>query len=281
MSFQQEWNAISNRIKGLTESGMYFFSSVHQTKDQNETVIKHFLKPHAKRLVEDIKKYCDSFSLNLPDAALTCIKSFLKDFKDHFHEDISGIGPVQIALTSLSSFRSEFSYHLSDIQAISKRITERAFVHLQRSIVADSSVRDRWIEVYEDKETSCEKLGAVHLLLHGIWAFKASEVGERTDLILGEPITDIAEAEAVADALVLTEWKVVRKSNEIQSQSEQAFKQAKRYSSGVLAGFELANYRYLVLVSEKHIELPTDIQDEDIIYKHINIAVNPDTPSES
>jgi hypothetical protein len=34
---------------------------------------------------------------------------------------------------------------------------------------------------------ACEKLAGVHLLLHGIWAFKVHAAGERTDLVFPQP----------------------------------------------------------------------------------------------
>jgi len=160
-----------------------------------------------------------------------------------------------------------------------QRITERAFIHLQRSIVVDPSIRQRWQEAYNSGEVSCEKLGAVHLLLHGIWGFKASGTGERTDLILGQPLTDLSEVEASADAMVLTEWKVVRKPNEIETKARQAYQQASAYAVGVLGGFELAEYRYLVLVSEDVLEKLPDLREGPVTYRRINIAVSPQTPS--
>ena len=132
-----------------------------------------------------------------------------------------------------------------------RRIVERAFIHLQRSIVVDPSVKKLWTEAYDGGEVRCEGLGAVHLLLHGIWAFKASATGERTDLVLGQPLTDLSQAEASAEALVLTEWKVIRNSKELDTKAEQAYRQASAYVKGVLAGFELAECRYLVLVSKR------------------------------
>jgi hypothetical protein len=57
-----------------------------------------------------------------------------------------------------------------------------------------------------------------------------------------------------------------------------ARQQAARYSSGVLWGFELREYRYLIMVSEKQLQV-SDIQEADVTYRIINIAVDPSTPS--
>jgi hypothetical protein len=37
-------------------------------------------------------------------------------------------------------------------------------------------------------------------MLHDVWAFKAHSEGERTDLILGEPISDLSQIEAFETA---------------------------------------------------------------------------------
>jgi hypothetical protein len=156
---------------------------------------------------------------------------------------------------------------------------ERAFIHLQRSIIADRTVHATWHSAFEDGETACEKLGAAHLLLHGIWGFKANAEGERTDLILGQRLQIDSQVERASDALVLTEWKVVRDANELVGKAQEAFDQARRYSEGSLAGFELASRRYLVIVSTPRLEMPSDRTQDLVTYQHINVAVGPATPS--
>jgi hypothetical protein len=114
---------------------------------------------------------------------------------------------VWAALVSLVAFETEMSFLLSDVQASIRSRSERAFSHLQRSIVVDESIRARWLKAFKEGEVACEKLGAVHLLLHGIWAFKVDAAGARTDLVLEEPAGDVAAVQRYADGLVLTEWK--------------------------------------------------------------------------
>jgi hypothetical protein len=92
---------------------------------------------------------------------------------------------LPLILLKLDLFRAEFDHLLLDTEAVGRSIVRRAFAHLQRSIVADSDFRQKWQKAFGGNETGCEKLGACHLLLHGIWAFKAYAEGERTDLVLG------------------------------------------------------------------------------------------------
>ena len=63
------------------------------------------------------------------------------------------------------------------------------------------------------------------------------------------------------------------------AKDREAFDQTKLYVTGVLGGIELNNYRYLVMVSEKSMKMPSDLIENNIAVRHINISVNPDTPS--
>lgn len=286
MGWLAEWKAISDRIKGLLEAGQLLFLSIRDTSTENRSVFKNILIPHAKKINEDIMDFYDNNKSIMSAACAESILSLHGSYAVACRNSDSGRGQqkrlelVQELLTSLASFRAEFDFHLSDKQVITKRITERAFLHLQRSIVADPGIRANWKKAFGNGETKCEKLGAVHLLLHGIWAFKALAEGERTDLVLQAPLKDISLVEETSEGLVLTEWKVV-KDNNLEQVSDEAFKQAKRYGRGILGGIELTTYRYLVLVSLKNIvPMPEKRRDDDnIVYKYINIAVDPDTPS--
>jgi hypothetical protein len=192
---------------------------------------------------------------------------------------VAGFHGIKALVPRLAALRSAVDYHLRDFTFLARRITERAFIHLQRTIVADPATRGRWREAFEAGETACEKLGAVHLLLHGVWAFKAYSPGERTDLILGEPISDLAQVEAAAEALVLTEWKRIKPSDDAESVAQAARQQASRYAAGSLSGIELATYRYVVLVSRPRVQTPSDVEESGTVYRHINIAVDPSPPS--
>jgi len=166
----------------------------------------------------------------------------------------------------LAAFESEMSFLLSDVQQHIRSRSERAFSHLQRLIIVDKNTPDLRIEAFNEGEVSCEKLGAVHLLLHGIWAFKVNATGGRTDLVFQEPVGDLADEQRYADGLVLTEWKKANGAAEANKRFEEARSQASQYAQGVLLGNELSAYRYAVVVG-------------GVIYRHINIAVEPRIPS--
>jgi len=107
-----------------------------------------------------------------------------------------------------------------------------------------------------------------------------SGAGASTDLVFGEPVDESSEDLTSADALVLTEWK--KAESGALKIAESARKQADLYSAGILGGLELREYRYIVLVSKKRIkEMPDDVSQGGVTYRHINIAVEPSVPSKS
>jgi hypothetical protein len=135
--------------------------------------------------------------------------------------------------------------------------------------------------VFKAGEVACEGLGSVHLLSHGVWAFKVSATGERTDLILGERLVVDDVLRHAAAGMTLTEWKVVRPGDDALDLQARAMGQAKRYAEGSLAGFEVRKTRFIVLVSGDHIRLPQQVLEEGIRSRIVNIAVSPSTPSKA
>jgi hypothetical protein len=89
---------------------------------------------------------------------------------------------------------------LSDVQESIRTYSERAFAHLQRSIVADEEIQRKWLCAFGKGEVACEKLGGVDLLSHGIWAFKVDARGARTDLVFQDSDVDLARSSATQQA---------------------------------------------------------------------------------
>jgi uncharacterized protein (DUF1800 family) len=240
------------------------------------------------QIVIALEQFRDSFSHSLPPPAVDAINrcvckdtdiSVAKLLGDTTGTQETRQEQVWAALVMLASFETEMTFILSDVQVAIRARSERAFSHLQRLIVVDSAIREQWKIARKDGEVACEKRGAVHLLLHGIWAFKVGATGERTDLVYQQPAGELFSEQRYADGFVLTEWKVASSDDEAKSQFAAARAQAKRYAQGVLAGSELSTFRYAVVVSSRHINVPADVLEGAVIYRHINIAVDPETPS--
>jgi hypothetical protein len=276
-----EWRAISSRIQALVDAGSFFLrtnesdahgASSHLIENAHDTV----------RSLQRLYKQCDG---QLASEQKECLFVFLRSYMNNLmppRADPMGFSGVTSVLTYLASFRAEFDYLLRDNAAVVRSLVERALVHLQRTLVVDGIVQSLWKTKFDQGETACEALGACHLLLHGVWAFKTSAKGERTDLVLGEPLdTSLNTVQRVSVGLILTEWKVVSRVGELEQKLQAAYQQAKRYCQGILAGFEVSSPRYLIIVSADFLTMPEPRQEEDVTYEYQNIAICPSSPSKA
>ena len=134
------------------------------------------------------------------------------------------------------------------------------------------------------KRDGVRELGSIHLLSHGIFAFKVDALGARTDLVFNEPPDDSLLARGV-EGLVLTEWKVANDAPSATKGFREARAQADLYKQGALAGIELTGYRYLIVVSLRELPdnsiPPDDTTNTGVVYRHINIVVQPAVPSKA
>ncbi len=249
-SYIDQWKALSARISGLVKA------ADHRAKAPVDDVygIAKLLRTSGEKVHSSIQAF--SKEPTLPIEAAKIASKFVSDTST-FIKDSDGnadliLGRVWRFLTELLMFESEMSFMLADTQQVIRVRSERAFVHLQRLIVVDADFRKKWQAAYTSGEISCEKMGAVHLLQHGIWAFKVDAAGARTDLIFEDHPAGIDE-QRYADGIVLTEWKKAASQSEADKQFAQARSQMKNYSAGVLGSIELTSYRYAIVVTEKQV----------------------------
>lgn len=286
MSIYDEWNRLSARIRGLVAASELSASLFAKQEDTLGTVVQ------LGKLADSIAGAVNSFGGSL-DVSEFPVKQKIYDAVERVWSVIdpaSGSAKaatpalrqncILSAVVTLSALEAEVSYLLFDRQSAIRLRAERAFEHLQRSIVVDESVRQRWEHAFESGEVECERLGAVHLLGHGIWAFKVNAAGGRTDLVYQEPLQDLLHAMRSSEGLVLTEWKRHEaEGRDAASSFKKARAQAKAYASGILAGTELTRVRYAIVVSAREVEIPDEFLDGNITYRHINVAVSPHVPS--
>jgi hypothetical protein len=279
-----QWRNLSRRIRDFTQAGQQLFKF-----NDSYGTIRRFGQRGTKILAE-LEQFRDDFHHSLPQSVVDLITSCVSKDADisvaKLLQDTTVQGKLKdeqiwAALAMLVNFEIEVTYVLFDAQVAIRSRTERAFLHLQRLIVVDATARNQWKAALKAKEVACEKLGAVHLLWHGIWAFKVDGKGERTDLVFQQIVDSIHDEQRFSAGLVLTEWKVASSDTDARRKFIEALHQAKRYAGGVLAGNELTAFRYLIVVSSDHITKPDDIEDENgVVYRHINIALDPKTPSQ-
>ena len=279
MTYLDEWRKIVGRIRGVENACRLYLEFARETRDDPGSV-RMVILDSVEAIVVDLATFQQQFVGLLPIQARVSISSFLEKLRPHQAES-NASRKLQALAGRLVAFEGECSYLLSDQQTLIRRISERAFLHLQRSIVADTDIKQKWKEAFERGERACEKLGAAHLLLHGIWAFKADGERGETDLIFGEPLQTYGDQLHLADGLVLTEWKKATESSDVGRRFQEARQQAAQYARGVLGGTVLTGYRYLVVVSKDWHADPPDESHQGIVYKHVNLAWDPKTPSKT
>lgn len=284
MTWQREWVALTRRIQSLVQAANVYAQFLHSNSKDPEHGGKE-LRQQARCAYQELASFKNSYSHRLPDLATQALERWLEQHSTLFSSERGSAeqffqDDLKAMLPMLAAIESEVTFHLSDRQEALRLRSERAFSHLQRSIVADEAIRERWQGAFQKQgEVACERLGAAHLLSHGIWAFKAHAEKGRTDLIFQDRLDDLAEVERAAEGLVLTEWKKAGSEAEALKQLADARQQAERYAGDTLAGLELRTYRYLVVVTERAVRFEGEERQEGVVYRQINLAVDPEVPS--
>jgi len=282
--WKSEWNAISSRIAGILGASAFLFQNSREDKRHHENSTQVLLDNcnETAKATLSLRRYREALPIKANDAITrfeTIWNAVCNREGERIHQPYVDFQWLEERVVLLASIRSELDHLLVDQNAVIRSHVKRAFQHLDRSLVADSEIRQKWVKAFKEGETACEKLGAAHLLLHGIWAFKANSAGERTDLVLGNQLNVDEEVIGAARGLVLTEWKLVKLEDNPEAVKNEAKLQASRYSGGGLAGFELDSERYIVLVGEGEFKKPTDEEVESVSYKVISLVLNRKTPS--
>lgn len=276
-----EWRALAGRIQAL-EGAVEMWSNFHSSQNSGE--LSKALWPRLRSTYEALSDFANDADSWLSDG----VKKALEDTRlaDLFaHGDPSlTMRDIQTAEAAmrLRVIRTEVEYHLASGEEDLRSATERSLLHLNWSIMSNSNTQNEWEDAFTNRsEPALEALGATHLLLNGIFAFKAHSPRARTDLVLGEDVGD--RSEKVATGLVLTEWKKLTGDRVTEEQVNEAAaaarQQASIYKEGLLQGIELRTVRYIILVTRKQVKVPDDVSGESYTFRHRNIAVNPERPS--
>jgi hypothetical protein len=278
MTWLEQWRDLAARIDGLIRAGEFLVSAFKVNGADAHGVVRKSFQPELVAIIAEIEHLGQTYACELPEQASAALKKYVTQGWDKNFND----GKIDIqAFAPLASFRSQFEYLIRDAEVEGRSLTELAFVHLQRQIVVDKGIQKKWQDAFKKHETACERLGAVHLLGHGIWAFKVGAPGGATDLVFNDPVDKYESImRRTARVLVLTEWKLINRSTEISAKAQEARTQAELYSGGVLGDAELKRTRYIVLVCDKaDLTLPDDVSVGAVTYRHILLPTNPMAPS--
>jgi len=277
MYWNDRWAAISARIEGLVEAGSLMASAFRVKAEDPGGVVKTVILPEMEAVKEELRQFKAEFEPALPTGAANALSRFIdhdwKGSPSHPHTNIQLVVPFAV-------FCSQFEFFLRDTELRAKSVTELAFEHLRRLLAVDTDAQKKWAVAFDQREECCERLGAVHLLSQGIWAFKVSGAGAATDLVFGEPIEqEIGLVRRTARALVLTEWKIVKGPEQAERKAEEAQRQTQSYARGILGDLELKSTRYIVLVSKKNFQPPEDRVAGSVTFRHVVLAIEPDSAS--
>lgn len=186
MTYADQWKALSSRIRGLMQAG-HLHAQYLAVRSSDSYGRAKRLREQSESVLAALRSFQADFAPLLPPPAVAAIDDVVAKNAGLVIDQPGTADALQervwAVLVSLAAFETEMSFLLSDVQQFIRARSERAFAHLQRSIVVDAELREKWQRAFDDGEVACEKLGAVHLLLHGIWAFKVDAAGARTDLV--------------------------------------------------------------------------------------------------
>lgn len=276
MSLLDTWRVLSARIHGLNEAAK--LDAMLRPNAQTTTGSTAFLQAQAIEIFGELENFRLAHEQHLPTSALAVLHKALELGGANPPTHGANRGIAGNHLVHLQAIESALSYSLSGSEQRVYSLAERALQHLQRSLLVDDSLRARWLTTFEKREPDLESLGAVHLLSHGIFAFKIDAQGARTDLVI--PDNDPADASRYATGIVLTEWKKAKTADEANRKVAEAHRQAQLYVSGPLASIELRNTRYAIIVTKSRMQLPPDEEKQGITYRNVNISLEYITPSQ-
>lgn len=271
------WAAIDAQVKAIERSAHLYAAYLSQgsaktIKDAEESIYQSCVT-----VWRNISLFKENFLHRIPKEVVNSIDLFETESANLINNKMDSLdfNQKRVMQIKLIGLAAEVTYLLNDTSDSIRTSTEMAFMHIQRLIVVDEKYRQEWMEAFKKGEIQCEKLGGVHLLWHGILAFKVDASGGRSDLVFPSALRE--RDIAATQGLVLTEWK--KASGDGKQEFIVAQNQTNNYASGIVGAVELKTHRYLVVVTEKNIQPPDDLVTDGITFRHINIAVNPDNPS--
>jgi hypothetical protein len=278
MNWITKWRAISAHILSLGEAGNYLLQAF-QANDGNYGGVNLVLR-ELEQIGRELQAFFNEYASQLPPFAAEYLRDRLEQYQALTHglDQAPSSGRIQ-GVAAVLMIRAHFEFLIHDTEIEGRNATELAFEHLRRLIVVNAKIREEWAEAFKQREERSESLGAVHLLSHGIWAFKVTGSGAATDLVYREPLVQSPILQRTARALVLTEWKKATDDSTARAQSESAVAQARLYAGGVLGDIELKRTRYIIIVSPHLLGTLPDVERDGITYRHVMISLSQEQPS--
>ena len=274
MNVTENWRIISRRILSLRNAAELY--GLFQCSNTTDIGSAAYLSEQVISILEALKDFRDRFSPTLPQEALDVLAAFVTRAEAKMKQE-RDLKESRTGVVLLVGFESHMSALLAGTQEIIRTRTERALLQLRWQLIVDESIREKWRVAFKH-ERLCEGLGAAHLIGHGICAFKVRAGHSETDLIINEPLEELANSPAI-DGFVSTEWKRVDDAN-VDTQLDDARGQLALYQQGALSSMTLSAVRYVIAVSLEALKVPLqDVVDNGVTYRQINLVVDSIPPS--
>ncbi len=274
MNVTENWRIISRRILSLRNAAELY--GLFQCSNTTDIGSAAYLSEQVISILEALKDFRGRFSPTLPQEALDVLAAFVTCAEAKMKQERE-LKESRTGVVLLVGFESHMSALLAGTQEIIRTRTERALLQLRWQLIVDESIREKWRVAFKD-ERLCEGLGAAHLIGHGICAFKVRAGHSETDLIINEPLEELANSPAI-DGFVPTEWKRVTDAN-VDTQLDDARGQLALYQQGALSSMTLSAVRYVIAVSLEALKVPLqDVVDNGVTYRQINLVVDSIPPS--
>lgn len=184
MVYYDQWRALAGRIRGVCQAA-HLYGRFLAIRSSDSYGMTKELRRQVENILGSLKDFRSQFEHYLPSSAMSSLGEFIDQNGSMLSGSSVTEGTLQervwAALVRLGAFEAELSFLLSDTEELIHARSELAFSHLQRLIVVDVDVKQKWQAAFAEGEVQCEKLGALHLLQQGIWAFKVDAAGARTD----------------------------------------------------------------------------------------------------
>lgn len=273
---------IRNKLEEVESKLEFINSLVSNYNSTNDGDTVHIiLKDYCRELFFEINNIINNDSnllgtnfYNSQKSIIIRIESILSE--DRKQEKNTFI-PLIILLKILSNNISKL---IPKIQFEIFHTVERMMIHLKWMIHVDSDYKQKWKNAFDMGETKCEQIGAIHFMLHGIFAYKVHAEKARTDLVYGE--TNFSSQIKSSKGVVITEWKKFVGNNftEYNDLFITGVKQINQYYRGALTDKELSDHRYVIMLSESTMPEIDDYILKDVTYRCINIPCVRGSPSE-
>ena len=143
MSWRDDWNRLSTLVGALLEGSGRFLP----VNSNEYTALLRDVVLRSRKIFTQLEAFQRIHGKTIPKGAAQTLEEFMMLHGVAFREALPAMSSSVEAMTSLSllaSLRAELDDLLKDRETIARSLVNRAFAHLQRSIVSDASIRKTW-----------------------------------------------------------------------------------------------------------------------------------------